>query len=272
MGAAMNRVPGMHGDKTKARALALAMHAAFVVLLIFGVSWQRKPEAPVVADLWSSLPPMAQPKPEVTPQAETEPPPKPAPRAEPPPPPVPKVEPAPAPKPDIAQKKIEKEKKAAPKVEPKAEPKPEPKPEPKKKEDDKAARLKKEAELKKQNEEREVELKKFLAEKEANNKAAAQAAEQGKLISEYMERIRSKVRQNIVEPPGMQGNPTAEFDVVVIPGGEVLSVRLVRSSGVPAYDAAAERAIMKSAPLPLPPNPELFSRFRDLRLSVRPKQ
>ncbi len=265
MGAAMNRVPGMHGDKTKARALALAMHAAFIVLLIFGVSWQRKPEAPVVADLWSSLPPMAQPKPEVTPQPEPEPPPKPAPRAE--PLPVPKAEPAPAPKPDIAQKKIEKEKKAPPKIEPKAEPKPEPK----KKEDDKAARLTKEAEAKKA-EEREAEMKKFLAEKEANNKAAAQAAEQGKIISEYMERIRSKVRQNIVEPPGMQGNPTAEFDVVVIPGGEVLSVRLVRSSGVAAYDAAAERAIMKSAPLPLPPNPELFSRFRDLRLVVRPKQ
>ena len=252
----------MHGDKTKARALALAMHAAFIVLLIFGVSWQRKPEAPVVADLWSSLPPMTQPqpKPEVTPPPEPEPP-KPAPRVE--PPPAPKAEPAPVPKPDIAQKKIEKEKKAEPKVEPK--------PELKKKEDDKAARLKKETEAKKA-EEREAEMKKFLAEKEANNKAAAQAAEQGKIISEYMERIRSKVRQNIVEPPGMQGNPTAEFDVVVIPGGEVLSVRLARSSGVPAYDAAAERAIMKSAPLPLPPNPELFSRFRDLRLSVRPKQ
>jgi colicin import membrane protein len=115
-------------------------------------------------------------------------------------------------------------------------------------------------------------MKKFLAEKEANAKAAALASEQGKLIAEYMERIRTKVRQNIVEPPGLQGNPTAEFDVVVIPGGEILSARLVRSSGVPAYDAAAERAIMKSAPLPLPPNPELFSRFRDLRLSVRPKQ
>ncbi len=269
MGVAMNAVPGMsvtRGDKTKARALALAMHVAFIVLLVFGVSWQKKPEAPVMAELWSSLPPMAAPKVEVAPEPPPEPePPKPAPRVE--PPPVPKAAPTPVVKPDIAVKAKEKEKKAPPKVEKKVEPKPEPK----KLEDDKAARLKKEAEAKKA-EERELELKKFLAEKEANTKAAAQAAEQGKIISEYMERIRSKVRQNIVEPPGLQGNPTAEFDVVVIPGGEVLSVRLVRSSGVPAYDAAAERAIMKSAPLPLPPNPELFSRFRDLRLSVRPKQ
>jgi colicin import membrane protein len=267
----MSGVPGMqvtrdtHGDKNKARALALAMHAAFIVLLVFGVSWQKKPESPVVADLWSNLPPMAQPKVDVAPEPEPEPPPKPAPRVAPPPP---KAEPAPVPKPEIAVKAKEKEK---PKPVPKVEPRPEPKPEPKKKEDDKAAREKKAADDKRA-QEREQEMKKFLAEKEANAKAAALASEQGKLIAEYMERIRTKVRQNIVEPPGLQGNPTAEFDVVVIPGGEILSARLVRSSGVPAYDAAAERAIMKSAPLPLPPNPELFSRFRDLRLSVRPKQ
>jgi len=266
MSVAMNTAPGMsttRGDRTKARSLAIVMHLAFFVLLIFGVSWQKKPESPVVADLWSSLPPMVEPvQPKVEVQPEPDPPPKPAPKVE--PPPVPKAEPAPVPKPEIAlKKKIEKEKKA--------EPKAEPKPEPKKREDDKAARLKKEADAKK-NEERELELKKFLAEKEANTKAAAQVSEQGKIISEYMERIRTKVRQNVVEPPNLQGNPTAEFDVVVIPGGEVLSVKLARSSGVPAYDAAVERAIMKSAPLPLPPNPELMSRFRDIRLSVRPKQ
>lgn len=260
----MNAAPSQHRDKSKARALALAMHALFILLLIFGVSWQRKPEVPVVADLWSSLPPMAQPpvitpppEPAVAPVPPRPAPPKPVPRVV----PQPKAEPVAAPKPDIAvQKKPAIEKKA------------EPKPEPKKREDDKAARLQKKAELKKQQEERELELKKFSAEKEANTKAAAQAAEQAKIISEYMERIRSKVRQNIIEPPGLQGNPTAEFEVVLIPGGEVLSVRLVRSSGVPAYDVAAERAIVKSTPLPLPPNPELFSRFRDLRLSVRPKQ
>ena len=254
----------MHSDKMKARAFALVMHVAFIALLIFGVSWQKKPEAPVVADLWSNLPPMPQPKLDVSLPPATEPPPKPVPRLEPPPP---KVEPVHAPKPEIALKrKIEKEKKAEPKPEAK------PKPEPKKQDDDKAARLKKEAEAKKLKEDREAQQKQFAAEKEATAKAAAQASEQGKVISEYMERIRSKVRQNIVEPPGLQGNPTAEFDVVLLPGGDVLSVRLARSSGAPAYDAAAERAIMKSAPLPLPPNPELFSRFRDLHLSVRPKQ
>ena len=268
MSATLNGMPSAsatHGDKTKARALALAMHAAFLVLLIFGVSWQRTPQAPVVADLWSSLPPMeqpAQPKAEVTPEPEPEPPPKPAPRVE--PPPAPKAEPVPVPKPDFAlKKKIEKEKKAVPKVEPRAEPK--------KRGDDLAKREHARIEKEKSDAKvKEDEQRKITAQKASEAKAAQDA--QDKLVNEFKDRIGAKVRQNIVEPPGLQGNPTAEFDVVVIPGGEVLSVRLVRSSGVPAYDAAAERAIMKSAPLPLPPNPELFSRFRDLHLSVRPKQ
>jgi colicin import membrane protein len=48
----------------------------------------------------------------------------------------------------------------------------------------------------------------------------------------------------------------------------VLSTKLVRSSGNPAYDAAVERAILKASPLPLPANRELFA--RELRLTFRP--
>jgi len=251
----------MHGDKTTAGALALAMHALFFVLLVFGVSWQKQAETPVMADLWSNLPPLQ--KPAAAPLPDPEPaPPKPAPKVVVPPPP--KVEPKPAVKPDIAlKKKAEEKKKEPPKVEPKK--------------DDRAekARAAKEAEAKRKFEEdkkREMDL--IRAEKEADAKAAeARAARtaQDKLVGEYIERIRNKIRGLIVEPPGMQGAPEAEFDVVLIPGGDVLNAKLRRSSGVPAYDAAVERAIMKAQPLPLPPDPSLFNRFRELRLVIRPK-
>lgn len=263
----MSGLPGMHSDKTKARALALAMHAAFIVLLVFGVSWQKKPESPVVADLWSSLPPMVQPKVDVAPEPEPEPPPKPAPRVA--PPPVPKAEPVPAPKPEIAVKAKEKEK-------PKPIPKVEPKPEPKKVEEDKLdkARLARITEDKKKRD--EEDQKRMREERDniakADAQRAAQVSAQDKIIADYMQRIERHIKQNIFEPPSLQGNPMVEFDVVVIPGGEVLSVKLRRSSGVPAYDAAVERGIMKSSPLPLPPNSELFSRFRDLHIKQRLKQ
>jgi colicin import membrane protein len=49
-------------------------------------------------------------------------------------------------------------------------------------------------------------------------------------------------------------------------------LRLVRSSGIPAYDQAVERAILKSSPLPLPPDPTLFNQFRALNLQIQPKE
>ncbi len=95
------------------------------------------------------------------------------------------------------------------------------------------------------------------------------SASRGKALDEYISRIRIKVRGNWILPPDLKGNPEAVFNVVQLPTGEVLSVKLSRSSGVPAYDNAVERAILKSSPLPRPDTPEVFS--RELRLTFRPR-
>jgi colicin import membrane protein len=266
----MNSVPGMHGDKTKARVLALAMHAAFIVLLIFGVSWQKKPQAPVVADLWSSLPPMSQPKMEVAPEPEPEPPPKPAPRVE--PPPVPKAEPAPVAKPEIAlKKKIEKEKKAEPKPTPKVEPKPEPK----KVEEDKVVRQKKEADAKKMQErdaqdKRMLELEKAAEAKAGAEKAAADRARASEM-QKYVGGIQSKVWARVALPADLQGNPEAEFVVSLLPGGELLDVKMRKSSGNAAYDAAIERAIRQAQPFTVPSGEDFQRYFRQFPMAFRPR-
>jgi colicin import membrane protein len=49
----------------------------------------------------------------------------------------------------------------------------------------------------------------------------------------------------------------------------VLDVKLVRSSGIRAYDQAVERAILKSSPLPKAPSEALFN--RELELKFRPR-
>ena len=46
-----------------AGALALGVHALFVLLLVFGVSWQTQHPAPVMVDLWSAFPQIASPEP-----------------------------------------------------------------------------------------------------------------------------------------------------------------------------------------------------------------
>jgi colicin import membrane protein len=103
-------------------------------------------------------------------------------------------------------------------------------------------------------------------------RAAAQgAASQGNPggdIDKYRAAIAAKVRGNLLRPPGLTGNPEAVFEVDQLPSGEVLNVRLKRSSGVAALDEAIERAIRRSSPLPLPDNRSQFQ--RTLELKFRP--
>jgi colicin import membrane protein len=101
-------------------------------------------------------------------------------------------------------------------------------------------------------------------------KEAAAARARTKSEGEYVAKIRGKIRGNIIlanEPPG---NPEAVFEVNQLPTGEVLDVRLTKSSGNPAYDQAVERAILKSSPLPKPDQPEVFQ--RRLMLRFRPNE
>jgi len=263
-------------------ALALAMHLLFLVLLVFGVAWQKREPQAVVVDLWSDLPPMPAPKPPPAPEVKPAPPPpapkvevKPAPKVE------PKVEPKPVPDPEIALKeKRERERKAREQA--LAE---------KKKREQEALAEKKRREAqalaeKKRREERarvaalkaqqakEAEARRLAREQaEALRKlAAAQAAEQAKLIDEYTRRIREKIKRFIVEPPNLPGNPEVIFAVTVLPGGEILDVKTRRPSAVAAWDSAVERAIRRAQPLPLPPDPALMSKFRELELVFRPKE
>lgn len=96
---------------------------------------------------------------------------------------------------------------------------------------------------------------------------AARAGAQGD-VDKYKLAIATKVRGNLLRPPGLSGNPEATFEVDQLPSGEVLDVRLKRSSGVAALDEAIERAIRRSNPLPVPANPSLFQ--RTLELKFRP--
>ncbi|MDH5535118.1 MAG: cell envelope integrity protein TolA, partial [Betaproteobacteria bacterium] len=102
----------------------------------------------------------------------------------------------------------------------------------------------------------------------ARERASAQQRE----IDKYKNLISARIRRFIVEPPNLQGNPEVEFDVVVLPGGEVLSVKLRKTSGIAVYDSAVERAIYKAQPLPLPPDASLHKDFRDLNLKFRPEK
>ena len=267
-----------------ALTFTILVHAGLLAVLFFGVQWKRSQPDVVEVELWSSrptpavqaAPPPPPPLPEEKPEPKPEP--KPQPKAE------PKPEPPPPKKPDIAikeekkppkpePKKSEPEpKKPDPKPEPKPEPKklepkPEPKPEPKKSEvkpepkaPDFSEMLKREAAERSPRPNNSQQMAKAAA-AEAEQRAAAGK----KGLQDYAAKIRQKVKGNISLPPNIQGNPEAIFEVNQLPTGEVLEVKLRRSSGIASLDAAIERAILKSSPLPKPDDPALFQRTLEIK-------
>jgi colicin import membrane protein len=68
----------------------------------------------------------------------------------------------------------------------------------------------------------------------------------------YSAAITAKVKGNTSYAGSLDepGNPTASFRVEQLPTGEIISVKMIKSSGVPAFDDAVEKGIAKSSPLP----------------------
>lgn len=108
------------------------------------------------------------------------------------------------------------------------------------------------------------------AELEARQSQDAAARE---ISDDYRARISAKIRQRVILPPDLRGNPEAIYEVSLLPSGEVTTIRLLQSSGVPAYDAAVERAVMGAQPLPVPADSGLFqANFRNFLLNFRPQE
>jgi len=270
--------------KLPAGALALVVHAMFFALLYFGVNWRAEPPQGMVVDIWDSLPapqvahvrvelPPAEPPPveQVEPPKPVEPP-----KLEEPPKLAEPVQPVEPPKADIELAEKKKQKELVEKERQKA----------------KLAEIKKQMEQKKIIEARKAQQAAQAKQERVRTEQAAQAAqaEQDRAraehaaqqaaaaaaitneVGKYKGLIEAKIKRNVVEPLDVRDNMQAEFDMVLLPGGAVLSAKLAKSSGSAAYDDAVERAILKSQPLPLPPDVSLFNQFRELHLTIKPKK
>ena len=114
--------------------------------------------------------------------------------------------------------------------------------------------------------ERESQLR-AEADQESRMRAAqaAAGAARNKAQLDWIDKIRSRIRGYINLPPDIPGNPEAIFDVVQLPTGEIIEVKLRKSSGFHAYDDAVQRAILKASPLPRAVPADLFQRNLELR-------
>jgi len=90
-------------------------------------------------------------------------------------------------------------------------------------------------------------------------------------IDKYKALIIQTISQHWIVPSDITKNISCQLIVNVAPGGEILSVDLARSSGNSILDRSARSAVLKSSPLPVPRDAEIFDNFRQLMLTVRPE-
>jgi colicin import membrane protein len=251
-------------------ALALVAHVLLFAALGLVTNWNTRPiTVTAEAELWSAVPQAAAPAPVDTPQTPPPgpgtPPPQPAPPPAPQPAETPKVSEA-----DIAlQKKREKELQQA-----------------KEKEKQLAREKARKEQAEKDQKEREAQEKKRQAEQRKKEEARQEAQEKAEAAraealrqenlrrmqglagatggenatgsaarssgpsASYAGRLVGRIRPNIVMTGEIAGNPRTEVEVRVAADGTILSSRIVKSSGVKAWDDAVLRAIEKTEVFP----------------------
>lgn len=223
--------------------LAVLMHALLFVALWINVQWRTQPQGDVVAELWGALPPPVE--------------------VAPPPPPPPIVERTPEPErrdADIVlkqealrkkeeekraaeQRRLEEEKRRAEEEKRKAE-------ELKRKaEEEKRAAAQREAI-------RKAEEKRMVAQAGASAPVPGGVTGSGRGDASYVGLLIAVIKPRIVfaVPEGTSPQIHADFQVDLLPTGEILTVRLLKPSGLAGYDAAVERAIRRTDPFPRKPD------------------
>ena len=117
-----------------------------------------------------------------------------------------------------------------------------------------AKKKQQEAESRKQ---AEQDLRRQLAQ-EAKDRAASTRKQSA--IQKAINTISNKVERYWVRPATVDQQLKCVIRIKMMPGGEVISAQVIKSSGNPTFDRSAELAVRKASPLPVPEN--LFQDFR----------
>ena len=91
------------------------------------------------------------------------------------------------------------------------------------------------------------------------------------LQANYADLVIARVRPFVTIPDGMDDQAKAVVEVTLLPNMNVYKVRLVKSSGNPAYDAGIQQAITRAAVFPPLPDGADFKDYRKIKLTFRPQ-
>lgn len=110
---------------------------------------------------------------------------------------------------------------------------------------------------------REAELHQQLQEEEGRMQAMSSGA-----LQLYVAQIEQRIVRNWHRPPSARPGLRCVVHVTQAPGGTVLLVRIGQCNGDAAVRQSIETAVMRSSPLPAPPDARLFE--RNLELIFKP--
>ena len=269
----------------RALALAVLAHVLLLGALGWGVTWRHQADRTltVEAELWSAVPQQAAPRLQEPPPPPPQP--VPAPRPAPPPPPPDtaqrdaeialarqkKEAEAQATQQKLEQEQkrrqtLEAEKKEAVKREQEQKRVAQEKAELERQKKAAEARQAKEKQLAQEarNKEEAARVEKDLkAQRDANlrriagmagatgsDTATGTAQRSAGPSASYAGKVAAKVKPNIVFPDEIAGNPMADVEVRAAPDGTIQGARLLKSSGIKAWDEAVLKAIAKTEKLP----------------------
>lgn len=142
-------------------------------------------------------------------------------------------------------------------------------------------RKKQEAEKKRKAEERRKAEEKRKAEQalkaqletERRQKLAAQTeVEAANALQAAAGRIKAAVENNWRRPGTSRVGLKAVIQLKVSRTGEVLQVRVIKSSGDPFFDQSAELAVQKASPLPIPTDPKYYDYINEFNIEFNPDE
>jgi len=107
--------------------------------------------------------------------------------------------------------------------------------------------------------------------KESNELTSARSQKMQGVVDKYKALILQAISQNWIVPNNSNKKLISELMIRVAPGGLVLDVQVVKSSGDIGLDRSARAAVFKASPLPVPTDSAEFEPFRQFILKVKPE-
>ncbi|MEH6911636.1 MAG: cell envelope integrity protein TolA [Oceanicoccus sp.] len=108
----------------------------------------------------------------------------------------------------------------------------------------------------------------------AQENAESQMLNDNELANSYVALITEVIGSNWNRPPSARNSMETLLAIQLVPTGEVVSVRVLKSSGNSAFDRSAENAVLKAERFPelqQLPNRIFEAKFRHLKLKFKPE-